>query len=129
MFKSDSVSEAIAIRKLVPDANFTLYGRTIEYTQELDDDGNPTGNIITPNFIWEETNTEPKPTKSQIDEVVEQLEAEWLATEYQRQRQPEYPHLADLADALYWQAKGDETKMTAYLAAVEAVKQKYPKGV
>jgi len=39
----------------------------------------------------------------------------------------EYPRLTDLADALYHQSKGDETKMTAYLAKCEAVKQKYPK--
>lgn len=49
--------------------------------------------------------------------------------EYRRQRQPEYPPLQDLADALYWQSKGDNSKMEAYVAACEAVKQKYPKGV
>ena len=46
---------------------------------------------------------------------------------YIAKRQPEYPPLTDLADALYHQSKGDETKMTAYLAKCEAVKQKYPK--
>ena len=57
----------------------------------------------------------------------EEERREWEATEYQRLRKPEYPPLADLADALYWQSQGDESKMTAYLAAVDAVKQKYPK--
>ena len=42
-------------------------------------------------------------------------------------RQREYPPLTDLADALYHQSKGDETKLTAYLAKCEAVKTKYPK--
>jgi hypothetical protein len=46
---------------------------------------------------------------------------------YKGLRQAEYPPLADLADALYHQSKGDETKLTAYLAKCEAVKQKYPK--
>ena len=46
---------------------------------------------------------------------------------YIAKRAPEYPPLTDLADALYHQSKGDETKMTAYLAKCEAVKQKYPK--
>ena len=46
---------------------------------------------------------------------------------YIAKRQPEYPPLTDLADALYHQSKGDETKMTAYLAKCETVKQKYPK--
>jgi len=46
---------------------------------------------------------------------------------YKNKRAPEYPPLTDLADALYHQSKGDETKLTAYLAKCEAVKQKYPK--
>ena len=55
------------------------------------------------------------------------LKAEYKATEYQRKRQQEYPPLTELADALYHQQNGDDTKMTAYLAKCEAVKQKYPK--
>ena len=52
----------------------------------------------------------------------------WVDPEaYKYQRAPEYPPLTDLADALYHQSKGDETKLTAYLAKCEAVKQKYPK--
>ena len=46
---------------------------------------------------------------------------------YIENRQREYPPLADLADALYHQSKGDETKLTAYLAKCESVKTKYPK--
>lgn len=46
---------------------------------------------------------------------------------YDLKRRREYPPLTDLADALYWQSQGDQTKMDAYLAAVEAVKIKYPK--
>jgi len=46
---------------------------------------------------------------------------------YKYKRAPEYPPLTDLADALYHQSKGDETKLTAYLAKCEAVKTKYPK--
>ena len=46
---------------------------------------------------------------------------------YIANRAKEYPSLTDLADALYHQSKGDETKLTAYLAKCEAVKTKYPK--
>jgi hypothetical protein len=42
-------------------------------------------------------------------------------------RRKAYPPLADLADALYWQAQGKPGPMNAYLAAVGAVKAKYPK--
>jgi hypothetical protein len=52
----------------------------------------------------------------------------WVNPEaYKNKRKSEYPPLTDLADALYHQSKGDETKLTAYLAKCEAVKQKYPK--
>jgi hypothetical protein len=49
------------------------------------------------------------------------------ANAYKDKRRLEYPPLTDLADALYHQSKGDETKLTAYLAKCEAVKTKYPK--
>jgi len=42
-------------------------------------------------------------------------------------RAADYPPLTDLADALYWQARGDASKMDAYVAKVDAVKAKYPK--
>ena len=62
-----------------------------------------------------------------VDAAAAELAAEAAATQYQRDRQPEYPSLADLADAMYWSSKGDETKLDAYYAACEAVKAKYPK--
>lgn len=42
-------------------------------------------------------------------------------------RRANYPPLADLADALYWQSRGDDSKLRAYHAAVAAVKEQYPK--
>lgn len=44
-------------------------------------------------------------------------------------RYAEYPPLADFADAMYWQSKGDNSKMAAYLSRVDAVKTKFPKPV
>lgn len=72
-------------------------------------------------------NTFTFPTKGEIEQKEQELRNQWISAEYQRLRQPEYPPLSDLADALYWQQQGDDTKMTAYLAAVQAVKDKYPK--
>ena len=46
---------------------------------------------------------------------------------YAQKRQRKYPPLADLADALYWQSQGDNTKMDEYIAAVKNVKMDYPK--
>jgi hypothetical protein len=93
----------------------TMFRRVItEYPDRSPDlDDNPVNFGVT----WQEA----------VDEQ-QRLEEEYQLKEYQRQRQSEYPPLADLADAVYWQAQGDDSKMTAYLAAVQAVKDKYPKG-
>ena len=62
-----------------------------------------------------------------VDAKAAELQAAEDAVAYKQQRQPEYPSLADLADALYWSSKGDNTKIEEYYAACEAVKAKYPK--
>lgn len=68
------------------------------------------------------------PTTEEVQAELTRLQTEWDNAEYQRLRKPEYPPMEDYLDAVYWQSQGDNTKMTAYLAAVESVKQKYPKG-
>ena len=81
------------------------------------------------NFVVESADPE-KPVVFDRDVVVakaQELEAEYNFKQYQRDRQPEYPSLADFADAYYWSQKGDDTKMTAYVAACDAVKTKYSK--
>ena len=65
--------------------------------------------------------------QSLVDAAAAELAAEAAATQYQRDRQPEYPDLADLADALYWSNQGDNTKLDEYYQACAAVKAKYPK--
>lgn len=45
------------------------------------------------------------------------------------ERAEAYPPLADFADAMYWAAKGDMSKLNAYHAKVEAVKMAIPKTV
>lgn len=67
--------------------------------------------------------TQQKPTLEEVESEIQKQENEL----YKEQRAAEYPPLTDLADAVYWQEKGDTSKMAAYVAAVEAIKQKYPK--
>lgn len=99
-----------AIISLVPVASFTIDGDQVyENIQWLS-----TGHSI--------------PSKLEVEAEVIRLTTEYQATRYRRQRAPEYPPLADLADALYWQANGDNSKMEDYLSRVESVKNKYPKG-
>lgn len=46
---------------------------------------------------------------------------------YVQQRYLNYPPLEDLADALYWKAQGDLSKMDEYLNKVKEVKAQFPK--
>jgi hypothetical protein len=101
-----------AINQLRPNSTFA-FGKNSQGIQTLEFDY----------LIWLDENT-TAPTKTQVEVEIARQEAE----RYKEYRAPEYPPLADLADAVYWQSQGDESKMTAYLAAVEAVKIKYPKG-
>jgi hypothetical protein len=110
-----------AIKNLRPASGWGIRGSDIEW--ELDENEN----LVASNIIWNDSERS-FPSKEEIDSEIAKLQAEWSATEYQRQRKPEYPPLADLADALYWQSKGNESKMQEYLSAVQLVKDKYPKG-
>jgi len=47
--------------------------------------------------------------------------------EYQQKRSTQYPILGEFADAMYWNSKGDSTKLEAYYAACEKVKTDNPK--
>jgi hypothetical protein len=116
-------SDDQVILSLAPTAKFSLTGVEIEFVEEV---VNGVLTTSTPNLQWFDPSV-TKPTKEQILAERARMQAELDATEYQRKRLPEYPPLGDLADAIYWQNEGDSSKMTAYLAAVEAVKVKYPK--
>ena len=65
--------------------------------------------------------------QSKIDAARITLDAEAAAISYQSVRQPLYPSLGDFADAMYWNSKGDSTKLEAYYAACEKVKTDNPK--
>jgi len=65
--------------------------------------------------------------QSDIDTARTTLDAEAAAIAYKSTRQPLYPSLGDFADAMYWNSKGDSTKLEAYYAACEKVKTDNPK--
>ena len=90
---------------MIHDSIYALYPTVVSIVDDVAYDKN--GNVV------------------QYDKTSVEAHKESIA--YIEKRQKEYPSLTDLADALYHQSKGDETKLTAYLAKCEAVKQKYPK--
>jgi len=78
------------------------------------------------NLEWNDPDDAP-PTEQELQTEIDRLRAEHEATQYQRDREMEYPPIAVLADALYWSNQGDNTKLDEYYAACAAVKAKYPK--
>lgn len=62
----------------------------------------------------------------QINLEYDRLQAEYQATQYQRDRAAEYPPITDYLDGV---AKGDQAQIDKYIADCLAVKAKYPKGV
>ena len=64
---------------------------------------------------------------SLITKARTEIDEEYAKVKYKDDRQPLYPPLADFADAMYWNSKGDSSKLTAYYAACEKVKADNPK--
>ena len=71
--------------------------------------------------------TEITLVQSKIDAARTTLDADYAKVKYKDDRQPLYPPLEDFADAMYWNSKGDSSKLTAYYAACEKVKTDNPK--
>jgi len=70
---------------------------------------------------WSELNTQERPTDAEIDAEIVRLQADYDAKDYQRKRQQAYPSYADLFELLY------HGGYDAWKAAIDAVKQEYPK--
>ena len=91
-----------AIQSLRPNAEWVLRGDTLE---------------------WLDTN-QTQPTEAEIQAEVTRLQAEYDAQAYARSRVQEYPPIGDQLDALF-KAGVFPADMAA---AIQAVKDKYPKG-
>ena len=65
--------------------------------------------------------------QSKIDAARATLDADYAKIKYKDDRQPLYPSLGEFADAMYWNSKGDSTKLEAYYTACEKVKTDNPK--
>ena len=76
---------------------------------------------------FKEDGTQVTLVQSDIDAARVTLDAEAAAIAYQSTRQPLYPSLGDFADAMYWNRKGDSSKLTPYYTACEKVKTDNPK--
>lgn len=66
----------------------------------------------------------PMPSQAEIDAKIVELQAEYDANQYQRDRQPEYPSIQDQLDMQYWdKVNGTNT----WQEAIASVKANHPK--
>ena len=96
------INKADALQSLRPGAEWCLRGDALE---------------------WLDTN-QTQPTEAEITAEVTRLQAEYDAKAYARSRAAEYPAIGDQLDALF-HAGVFPADMAA---AIQAVKDKYPKG-
>ena len=76
---------------------------------------------------WLDT-TQTQPTDAEITAEITRLQAEYDATQYQRDRQTEYPSINDLIVALWENVVEERASAVVSLEADrQAVKTKYPK--
>jgi len=96
-------------------------GFTPEVDYTLQDDGDGA-------YIKEWNSDQPQPTEAEIEAAHAEWQAEQDATQYQRDRQAEYPSLDELIVAL-WEGVVEErmASVTALEGVRQAVKAKYPK--
>ncbi len=99
-----------AVRTLRPNSSYSVTGETYEGIKWCDPDNNI-------------------PTKEEVQTKVAELQAEYDALQYQRDREPNYPRLAEQFDLL-WHAIDADTldKTSDFYTTLKAVKDAHPKG-
>jgi len=77
--------------------------------------------------VFDSSGEEITTEESKISAARNEIDTEVAKVAYQTIRKTLYPSLGDFADAMYWNSKGDSSKLTAYYAACEKVKTDNPK--
>ena len=110
-----------ALMSLVPKAKLSIMNEDYETLQ------------------WDESNTDTKPTKAELDAEISRLDAEHLAKRYQRQRtndvsermsgiQTSYPKIGEQLDKLWHDIdEGKLDKTGEFYKYIKSVKDTFPK--
>ena len=113
-----------ALRSLVPNAKLSIMNEDYD------------------TLNWDESNTDTKPTKAELDAEILRLDAEYLAKRYQRQRtndisermsgiQTSYPKLEEQLDQLFHDIEsgkfGETAKTGDWYVGISSVKTTFPK--
>ena len=107
---------------------FTIYDavRSLRPTSKYSIQSSDNKNFV---VTWNDGNEKTEPTQTEIDAEIKRLQAEYDANQYQRDRQPDYPTLAEQFDLL-WHAIDADTldKTSDFYTTLKAVKDAHPKG-
>ena len=76
------------------------------------------------NLVWKD-DSQTKPTLEEVTAKVAELDAEYAAKQYARDRKKEYKSIEEQLDMQYWD-KVNNTNL--WQEHINAVKTKYPKG-
>ena len=110
-----------ALRSLVPNAKLSIMNEDYD------------------TLNWDESNTDKKPTKAELDSEIKRLDAEYLTTRYQRQRtndvserasgiQTSYPKIEEQLDKLWHDIdEGKLDKNGEFYKYIKSVKDTFPK--
>jgi|TARA_B100000085_G_scaffold31753_1_gene26197 hypothetical protein len=110
-----------ALRSLVPNAKLSIMNEDYD------------------TLNWDESNTDKKPTKAELDAEIIRLDAEYLTTRYQRQRtndvserasgiQTSYPKIEEQLDKLWHDIdQGKLDKNGEFYKYIKNVKDTFPK--
>ena len=110
-----------ALRSLVPNAKLSIMNEDYD------------------TLNWDESNTDKKPTKAELDSEIKRLDAEYLTTRYQRQRtndvserasgiQTSYPKIEEQLDKLWHDIdQGKLDKNGEFYKYIKNVKDTFPK--
>jgi hypothetical protein len=72
---------------------------------------------------WHNIKESEIPTQSEVDAEIIRLQKEYETNEYKAKRAAEYPSYADQFDTIF------HNGLDAWKAQIQAIKDKYPKGV
>ena len=109
-----------ALRSLVPNAKLSIMNEDYD------------------TLNWDESNTDKKPTKAELDSEIKRLDAEYLTTRYQRQRtndvserasgiQTSYPKIEEQLDKLWHDIdQGKLDKNGEFYKYIKNVKDTFP---
>jgi hypothetical protein len=67
------------------------------------------------------------PSEQELNDILAQMQADWDAAEYSRQRKEAYPEIGDQLDIIFQDLEAGNFQLTNWRDAIRAIKELYPK--